>query len=362
MSSDEDHAERDELKRKPSQSQADLKKSQSDERFRQLTETINEVFWMEDLEGNNLIYVSPAFEKIWGIQCEEFYQNTQIWLDSIHPEDRERVKAEYPYDDRKNIIAGKYKSEFRIVRPDGSIRWILDQASPVFNEKGVPIRIAGIATDITKLKLTEESLRNSEERIRLITDSLPVLISYIDTEYYFRFNNKGYEDWFELSKNEIYGKHVKEILGKKAYDLVKKYFDRALAGDRVAHETNMPYKHGDDRYIHADFIPDIGKQGKVKGFFALVTDITEIKKNEQELKDHQVYLEELVKQRTIEINKKNLELKQKNIALNEVIAEIEIRKKQIEDSIIANYEKILLPLIKKIRKKMLVKMMKFMTF
>jgi len=97
----------------------------------------------------------------------------------------------------------------------------------------------------------EESLRSSEQRIRLITDSLPVLISYIDHDHFFRFNNKGYEDWFGKSRNDIQDKHVKELMGEQAYELVKPYFNQALSGERVVHETLMPYKYGPSRHIQA---------------------------------------------------------------------------------------------------------------
>lgn len=154
----------------------------SEERFRQLAENIKEVFWLEDLEGNEIVYISPAFEEVWGTPCAKLYENPRLWMDSIHPEDRERIIALYPYADRKNLIAGKYKSEFRIVRPDGSIRWISDQASPVFNEKGEPIRIAGISQDITSMKLAEKKLRDKSEELENKNIALAEIISQIEIE------------------------------------------------------------------------------------------------------------------------------------------------------------------------------------
>lgn len=134
-----------------------------------------------------------------------------------------------------------------------------------------------------KLKSTNTDLQASEERIRLITDSLPVLISYIDTEHYFRFNNMRYEEWFGKSRDEITDKHAEELLGENAYGRIKGYFDKALAGERVVHETLMPYKHGPVRYIQGEFIPDFDDHGNVKGIFALIADITKNKEAEEEL-------------------------------------------------------------------------------
>jgi len=117
---------------------------ESEKKFRQLAENIEEVFWMEDKEGEEIIYISPAFEKVWGLKCEDLIKNPQLWMDSIHPEDREKVENEYSYEDRMQVIEGKYKSEFRIIRPDGTVCWISDRAFPVLNEEGNPIRIAGL--------------------------------------------------------------------------------------------------------------------------------------------------------------------------------------------------------------------------
>jgi len=140
---------------------------ESEKKFRQLAENIEEVFWMEDLEGDEIVYISPAFEKVWGLKCEDLIKNPQLWMDSIHPEDREKIENEYSYENRTQVIEGKYKSEFRIIRPDGTVCWISDRAFPVLNEEGNPIRIAGISQDITELKLIEQELQEAKETLEL---------------------------------------------------------------------------------------------------------------------------------------------------------------------------------------------------
>ncbi|MEE9169849.1 MAG: PAS domain S-box protein [bacterium] len=140
---------------------------ESEKKFRQLAENIEEVFWMEDKEGEEIIYISPAFEKVWGLKCEDLIKNPQLWMESIHPEDREKVENAYSYEDRTPAIEGKYKSEFRIIRPDGTVCWISDRAFPVLNEEGNPIRIAGISQDITELKLIEQELQEAKETLEL---------------------------------------------------------------------------------------------------------------------------------------------------------------------------------------------------
>ena len=121
---------------------------ESQERFRQLAENIREVFWLTDPQKSQMIYISPGYEQIWGRTCESLYASPRSWLDALHPDDRERV-AEAALTKQ---ISGVYDEEYRIVRPDGSVRWIRDRAFPIRDESGKVYRIAGIADDITEHK------------------------------------------------------------------------------------------------------------------------------------------------------------------------------------------------------------------
>ncbi len=134
---------------------------ESEERFRQIASTISEVFWMTDVATYTALYVSPAYEKIWGRSCETWYQDSRSWLDTIHPDDR-HIVIEAIQNHRQGIAT---KNEYRIIQPDGSIRWIQDRAFPVLNDAGEVYRVAGICEDITARKLAEDALRESEARL-----------------------------------------------------------------------------------------------------------------------------------------------------------------------------------------------------
>ena len=123
----------------------------SEERFRQLAESIDEVFWMTDPLKGSLIYISPAYEKVWGRTCASLYAASHTWVDSLHPEDRERVRAAA----RSKQLRGDYDEIYRIVRPDGSVRWLHEKAFPVRNEAGVIYRMVGVAEDITEKRQLE---------------------------------------------------------------------------------------------------------------------------------------------------------------------------------------------------------------
>ncbi len=123
--------------------------------FEQLTGNIKDVFWVTDAEKSEVEYVSPAFEEVWGQSCRTLSLWPGVWLEGIHYQDRERVaKAVYA-----KQIAGKYDEEYRVVRPDGSVRWVHERAFPVRNEAGAVYRLVGIAEDITERKRTEHLLQ-----------------------------------------------------------------------------------------------------------------------------------------------------------------------------------------------------------
>ena len=143
--------------------------------------------------------------------------------------------------------------------------------------------ISGMITDITEHKLAEEKLLKHEQEIRMITNNVPALVSYVDRDGYYRFVNKKYEEWFELASTEIIGKHYSQVLGDDTYKLIKKQVDKVLSGGEVTYEEALPYKHGGTRWVIANYVPDMDKDGNVKGFFALVTDITDRKRIEEAL-------------------------------------------------------------------------------
>ena len=125
------------------------------------------------------------------------------------------------------------------------------------------------------------ALRGGEEQLRLITDALPALISYVDADRRYQFSNKAYEEWFG---HEAQGKHLEEVLGAAGYKAISGYVDQVLKGEPVTYETEIPYSDGGTRFVNAAYIPDRRGNGEVKGFFALVQDITERKEAEEELR------------------------------------------------------------------------------
>lgn len=143
---------------------AERARYEAEQHFLQLAEHIREVFWLTDIKKQSMIYVSPAYEAIWGQTCDYLYANPMSFINAIHIYDRERVKQAI-----MRQTEGPYHEEYRVVRPDGTVRWVRDQAYPIKDIDGVTYRVAGIAEDITEEKLAHELL---EQRVYERTESL----------------------------------------------------------------------------------------------------------------------------------------------------------------------------------------------
>jgi PAS domain S-box-containing protein len=131
----------------------------SEEKFRQFAENVHEVFWMMPPEADRTIYVSPSYEQIWGRTCESLYQNPMSWAEAIHPDDLERAHSLFA----RQITGEPVDSEYRIVTPEGDVRWIRDRAFPIRDQAGQLIRVAGIAENVTGYKRYEAELIEARE-------------------------------------------------------------------------------------------------------------------------------------------------------------------------------------------------------
>ena len=191
---------------------AEQKLIEEEEKFRQLTEHIEEVFWLRNAENNKMIYVSPAYEEIWGRSCQSLYDDPDSFFESIHPEDKENVLIQFQSE--RNIRDGYFDMEYRIIRPDGKIRWIWARAFPVKNKNGIMIRRAGIGEDITNRKEMEQRLKDSEERYRGLIESQTDLIVRVDDKNRFTYVNNTYCNTFGKKREELIGKVFTPMIHK----------------------------------------------------------------------------------------------------------------------------------------------------
>ena len=132
---------------------------ESNARFEQLAATISDIFWLMDITNMRLLYISPAYESVWGRPCSSLYSDPHSWLDAVHPDDYERALTFFDQETRES----RYDAEYRIVRPDGDVRHIWDRGYIIRDENGRVARIAGLASDITEKKRLQEELQEAQK-------------------------------------------------------------------------------------------------------------------------------------------------------------------------------------------------------
>jgi two-component system, cell cycle sensor histidine kinase and response regulator CckA len=140
------------------QALAERKLRESEERFRKIAVHVQDVFWVMSPDGRTIEYVSPAFERVWGRDPRAILDDRSVWLESIHPDDVERVREAV-----SRQREGGYDEEYRIVTPDGSVRWIWDRAFPVRDETGAVHHVLGVAGDITHRRDLQERLQQAQK-------------------------------------------------------------------------------------------------------------------------------------------------------------------------------------------------------
>ncbi|MBD2493839.1 PAS domain-containing protein [Nostoc sp. FACHB-280] len=142
----------------------------SELKFRQLAENIDAVFWIREVLEDRISYVSPAYERLWGLKAQNLYTNQSNWVNLIHPEDKESVARAF----QEKAIANQFDEEYRIILPNGSIRWVRDRCFGLKDETGEIYRFTGIAEDITARKqreLNKQFLNQLDLRLRHLQDA-----------------------------------------------------------------------------------------------------------------------------------------------------------------------------------------------
>jgi PAS domain S-box-containing protein len=181
-------------------------------------------------------------------------------------------------------VDGKAVGTIWVIAHDESVRFDAEDLRVMTNLGTFAASAYQMLGDTTERRQAEERSARLAEELQLLTDAVPALVSYVDAEGRYRFNNNGYVEWFGHQREEIHGKHLRDVLGEAAYERIRPHVEAALAGRRVHYADEVPYKEGGTRFIHADYVPHIKPSGAVAGFYALVTDITERRRIEEALR------------------------------------------------------------------------------
>ncbi len=267
---------------------------ESEERFRRMADTIPEVIWFTALEPKKVLYVSPSFERIWGLPVGDLYRNPRLWTETIHPDDRDRVTRTFT-----RWIAGEEVSyhdvEYRIIQPNGATRWIHERGVLSLDEQGKPYRVSGISTDITERKRAEDELRRSEaylaEAQRLsLTGSFGWNVSsgelfWSKETFCILGYDQGTKPILELVFNRV---HPEDIA------LVQQTLDHASRdGMDLDFEHRLLMPDGSVKHVHVVARPVRDESGGLE-FVGAVSDVTATKKAEERIRQDERELRQIV--------------------------------------------------------------------
>ncbi|MFN6481373.1 MULTISPECIES: PAS domain S-box protein [unclassified Nostoc] len=249
---------------------------QSEEKFRTFAENTHALIWIRSADSFHPLYISPAYETIWGYSSQSLFEQPDSWLDNIHPDDRDRAtqSIEQLLSDSQSISA-----EYRILRPDGSVRWVWNRGFAVYNDQGKVNYYGGIAEDITERKLAEQKISEQAALLDITTDAILVR----DFQSQILFWNKGAERMYGWLSTEVIGKYLHEILYPPGNQQQLQEALKSVIESGLWHgELHKVTKSGEKIVVESRWTLMRDSQGEPKSILTVDRDITQKKQLEEQ--------------------------------------------------------------------------------
>lgn len=244
---------------------------ESEDRFRRIAEAMPQIVFVTGAEGN-VEYINQRWQQYTGRPTA-----TQADYKQLMPEeDLRALEAQWKH---AHTSGESFAVEFRLRRADGMTRWFLARAVPVRDVNGEIVRWCGTSTDI-------DAQKRASEELTLVTDHAEVLLAHCDAHARYVFVNKAYTRRFNLTLEDVLGKSLPQVLGVSAYERIAPYVKTVLSGQAVDFEIEIPYEKLGSRYMYCRYVPDIDEtSGDVRGFVAAITDVSDRRALEEQLRE-----------------------------------------------------------------------------
>jgi PAS domain S-box-containing protein len=266
--------------------------AENEERLNLAIETSKIGFYDWDSTSGK-IYYDENWMTALGYEHYELEHSIETWQNLLHPDDKDRVLNKLDL-----LLEGEVpfiEVEQRLRKKDGDWIWIFERAKVIIrDEDGKPLRIMGTHLDINKRKLDEEEIRKNQRYLNNIMDNSPAYIAYVDAESLsYQFVNNKFLKTYGFTKEEFKKKNAQDILGESNFQFALPYINKAREGNISSYENCIVTAVDGKKWINVNFIPDFDSLGEVVGIFVFTYDITEIKNNEEKVKEHNKALAEL---------------------------------------------------------------------
>lgn len=252
----------------------------SEHRFRSVFEQAGIAVGLVDSRTGRFLQVNRRYEYLVGYTSEEIAKKS--WLDFTHPDDLDDAMRRTR--DLRDGRITEFSTEKRLLHRDGTSIWVNLTVSPVWSSDQEPEQHILIVEDASERKRAEDALRQNEQQLRTITDSVPMMIGYVDTDIRYRYVNKRYEEFYGLPRDMIVGRPVSDMVGGAAFDQLRRRLSRVRNGEQVKFEQTVTSPGGPSRTLVVTCVPDISPQSQFRGFYTVIADETQRKQAEDQLR------------------------------------------------------------------------------
>ncbi len=230
--------------------------------------------WDVDMVNDKLVWSDEIF-RIWEIDKTKFKADFAAFLETVHPQDRERVGRIYSESILNHSL---YEVEHRLLFPDGRVKYVLEQGEPQYDAQGKPVRFIGTSLDITERKRLQNELVGREREFRSLAENLPDNIARWDTQGRYVYFNPAIERTLGAPGSEVYGKRPNEAFPDGRFNAIETVIDQMLATDGETQTVRLTAPHPEGGlYTHdVSLVPEFDAEGRILGVLGLGHDITDI--------------------------------------------------------------------------------------